>query len=56
MVPIKLSVKSMTNARSNKSEIPTSFKIEVNNSGLVSRFDGSISPGETKSFSFDRQP
>ena len=52
----KISVKSMTNARSNKSEIPTSFKIEVNNSGLVSRFDGSISPGETKSFSFDRQP
>ncbi len=52
----KIIVRSIRNKYSNKTQIPTKFKVEINNSGETTLFDGSILPGNSLNFSFDRQP
>ena len=52
----KIVVRSIRNKYSNKTQIPTKFKVEINNSGETTLFDGSILPGDALNFSFDRQP
>ena len=52
----KIKITSRENEHSNKNQIPTKFKVEINDSGTIKLFDGSIYPGNTKDFSFDRQP
>lgn len=52
----KIIVNSVKNSYSNTTRTPTTFKVEVNNFGEATLFDGGILPDEERTFFFDGQP